>query len=126
VKLINTKKSPQPNGHYSQAVVHSNTVYTAVQLGIAPDESDPVPGTIEEQTKQVLQNIEEIINHAGSDKYHVLKVTIYISDMKFWDEINSVYQSFFGNHKPARGVVAVANLHLGFNVAMDAIAAVKE
>jgi 2-iminobutanoate/2-iminopropanoate deaminase len=123
---ILTEAAPKPLGHYSQAIVHNNTVYVATQLGIVPNQQPIVVGTVEEQTTQVLKNIEAILIASGSELKHVIRVTIYLADIELWDEVNRIYRQFFPEHKPARGVIPVKELHHGFHVAMDVIAAVVE
>src|SRR5258708_6177111 len=104
VKYISTEQAAKPLGHYSQATVHNGTIYVATQLGIVPGKPIVV-GSIAEQTKAALHNVREILKAAGSDLNKVLRVTVYVSDIRFWDEVNGVYSQFFGEHKPARGII---------------------
>ena len=124
MEKIYTQKAPKPAGHYSQAVVHDGIVYVSGQLAIVPGTGEKILGPIEEQTGQVLLNMKEILESAGSGIEHVLKVTVYVSDIAHWDKVNEVYAGFFGSHKPARAVVPVKELHFGFMVEMDCIAVV--
>jgi 2-iminobutanoate/2-iminopropanoate deaminase len=126
IEQVTTQKAPLPAGHYSQAVVHGKTVYVSGQLPIDPRNGSKEPRSIEEQTQQVLQNLEAILNAAGSDAAHVIKTTVYVSDIKLWDRVNAVYSEFFGDHRPARVVVPTLELHFGFQVEIEAIAAVVE
>jgi len=73
----------------------------------------------------VLKNLAEILRAAGSDMNHVLKTTVYLADMSLWERLNTVYARFFGEHRPARTVVPAPNLHFGFLVELDAVAAIK-
>jgi reactive intermediate/imine deaminase len=123
IKLVSTERAAKPLGHYSQATVHNGTIYVATQLGIVPGKPIVV-GSIEEQTEAALNNIREILKAAGSDLDKVLRVTVYVADIRFWDEVNAVYTKFFGNHKPARGIIPCGTFHKGFQVAFDVIAAV--
>lgn len=125
MKSISTDRSPKPGGHYSQAVEHNGVIYIAGQLPFDPESGEKVLGSIEDQTKQVLSNLEAILIEAGSDRDHVLKTTAYISDMSLWGAVNKTYETFFANHKPARAVVPVLPLHHGFLIEIDAVAAVK-
>lgn len=125
MKKIFTPKAPKPGGHYSQAIVHDNVVYASGQLPIDPVTGEKHLGSIEEQTEQVLENLAEIIKAAGSDIGKVLKTTVYISDIQLWDRVNSVYSTFFGEHRPARAVVPTKELHHGFNIEIEAIASMK-
>lgn len=110
------------NGHYALATIHNDTVYVSGQFSIDPVTSEKKFGSIEEETLQVLQNIECILKEAGSQKKHILKMTLYIPDIKFWDRVNSVYKDFFGEHKPARSVIPTNELHYGFKIEMEAVA----
>ena len=123
MKLIQTDRAPAPAGHYSQAVVHNDTVYIAGQLPIDPETGEKCLGSIEEQTEQVLKNVAAILDAAGSGLDRVLKVTIYVSDISLWGGVNAVYAKFFGDHRPARVVVPTRELHHGFLIEVEAIAA---
>lgn len=122
---ILTSDAPAPAGHYSQAIVHDNIVYVAGQLPIDPKTGAKRVGSIEEQTEQALRNLAAILEAANSDLDHVLKVTVYVSDIQLWDGVNRVYARFFGDHRPARAVVPTRELHFGFQIEIEAIAAVK-
>jgi len=122
---ITTSKAPIPAGHYSQAIVHNGLVYVAGQLPIDPRTGNRETGPIERQTEAVLGNIREILLAAGSDLDHVLKMTVYISDISLWGKVNETYAGIMGAHKPARAIVPVKELHYGFQIEIDAIAAIK-
>ena len=123
IRKIQTPDAPTPAGHYSQAVVHNGIVYVAGQLAIDPRTGERKLGSIEEQTEQALQNVSAILNAAGSDLSRLLKVTIYISDMSLWGAVNVVYARVMGEHRPARAVIPTRELHHGFLIEVDAIAA---
>ncbi len=122
MKYIETPNAPFPAGHYSQAVEYNDLIFISGQLPVNPLSNDKVLGPIGEQTLQVLKNLEAILEAAGSDLQHVLKTTIYISDISLWDEVNKVYASFFRDHKPARAVVPTKELHFGFKLELEAMA----
>ncbi|MCY6371317.1 RidA family protein [Clostridium ganghwense] len=126
MKFISTNNALKPSGHYSQAIVHNDLVYISGQLSIDPNTGEKKLGTIEEETARVLKNIELILKEADSDKNHVLKTTIYISDISLWDKVNKVYSDFFKNHKPTRAIVPTKELHFGFKVEIDVIATIKK
>jgi len=126
IEKVLTQNAPQPAGHYSQAVVHEGIVYVAGQLPIDPQTGEKRVGSIEEQTEQALKNLFEILKAAGSDVDHVLKTTVYISDIELWGRVNVVYARLFGDHRPARAVVPTRNLHFGFQVEIEATAALAQ
>jgi 2-iminobutanoate/2-iminopropanoate deaminase len=126
MKTINTKNAPQPGGHYSQAVVHNGLVFVAGQLSIDPQTGEKKLGSIEEQTEQALRNVSEILKAANSDISRVLKMTVYVADIELWSAVNEVYARFMGENRPARAVIPTGDLHYGFLVEIDAIAAVND
>jgi len=126
MKLIQTSHAPEPAGHYSQAVVHQGLVFVSGQLPKDPDTGAVVQGSIGDQTRMVLKNLEAILKTAGSDIDHLLKVSIYVSNISLWSQVNTIYQEFMGEHKPARIVVPSRDLHHGALIELEAVAAVKE
>ena len=123
--IINTNKAPKAVGPYSQAVLSQGVVYTSGQLPIDPSTGKFVPGGIEEQTRQSLTNLMEVLNEAGSSNEKVLKTTVFLSDMNNFSKMNKVYEEFFkpGNF-PARSAIQVAALPMGALVEIEAIAVV--
>lgn len=122
MKEIRTPNAPQPAGHYAQAIAHRGVVYVSGQLPIDPRSRAKHIGSIEAQTEQALANLAAILEAADSGKDQVLKVTVYISDMALWDRVNAVYARFFGDHRPARAIVPVRELHFGYQIEIDAVA----
>jgi reactive intermediate/imine deaminase len=124
VNVISTSGAPVARGHYSQAIVHAGIVYIAGQLPIVPARPDDKLVEFEAQARQVIANVVAIAEAAGSSAGRLLKVTVYIADVAHWPAFNKVYSEMLGSHRPARTVVPVAQLHYGYLVEMDAIAAV--
>ena len=124
IQFILTPNASQPGGHYSQATVFENLIFTAGQLAITST-GERRNGPIEEQALQALKNIKAIVEAAGSDLNHVLKTTVFISDISLWPKVNQVYSEFFGNHKPARSIIPVKELNHGFMIEIEAIAIKK-
>jgi 2-iminobutanoate/2-iminopropanoate deaminase len=122
IKKVYTSNAPEPGGHYSQAIVYNNMVFISGQIPVVPGTGEKLTGPIEEQTLQVLNNIKAIVEASGSDISKIVKVTVYISDIELWGEVNKTYAAFFGQHKPARAIVPVKDLHYGCKIEMDAIA----
>lgn len=125
MQTIETRNAPAAAGHYSQAIVHNGVVYVAGQLPIDPTSADRTVGSIEEQTERTLRNVESILVAAGSGLDRVLQMTIYISDIELWGGVNTTYARIMGSHRPARAVVPVNDLHYGYQIEIQAIAATR-
>ena len=124
MQAIETRDAPTAAGHYSQAIVHNGLVFVAGQLPTDPkDRNNRTVGSIEEQTERTLRNVEAILVAAGSSLERVLQMTIYISDIELWGGVNAAYARVMGAHKPARAVVPVKDLHYGYQIEIQAIAA---
>jgi 2-iminobutanoate/2-iminopropanoate deaminase len=126
LETILTPNAPTPAGHYAQAIVHNGIVYVAGQLPIDPATGEKLHGSIEEQTERTLRNVEAILKAARSDLSRVLKMTVYVTDIHQWSAVNAVYARLMGEHRPARAIVPVRELHHGFLIEIDAIAAINE
>jgi len=126
ITTVSTPNAPTPAGHYSQAVVHGGLIFVAGQLAIDPKTGAKLTGSIEEQTEQCLNNVAAILRAAGSDLSRVLKMTIYISDIELWSAVNAVYARMMGDNRPARAIVPVKELHYGFKIEIETIAALNE
>jgi 2-iminobutanoate/2-iminopropanoate deaminase len=122
-KIITTKKAPAPIGPYNQAVLSGNTLYTSGQIAINPKTGKLVLDSIKEETKQVMENLEEVLTAAEMTFENVIKTSIFISDMHNFGEINEIYGTYFNEETaPARETVEVANLPKFVNVEISAIA----
>ena len=125
MKKIKLPNAPEPKGHYSPAVVHNGLIFVSGQLPRNAESGEVETGPIEAQTELAMRNVEQILLAAGSDLSLVLQMTIYVSEMELWDKVNAVYASVLGEHKPARAIVPVKDLHFGTKIEIQAIAAVK-
>lgn len=125
MKKIKLPNVPEPKGHYSSAVVHNGLIFVSGQLPRNAETGEIETGAIEAQTELALRNVEAILHVAGSDLNHVLQLTIYVSEIGLWDKINATYALVLGEHKPARAIVPVKDLHFGTKIEIQAIAAVK-
>ena len=125
MKIISTDKAPAAIGPYSQGIVTGGLVYTSGQIPLTP-EGDLVDGTVEEQTHQVFRNLSAVLEAGGSSLDHVVKATVFISDMNNFGAINDIYASYFGDHKPARSCVEVARLPKDVKVEIEAIALARD
>jgi len=126
IKRINTPNAPQPAGHYSQATVYNGLVFVAGQLSIDPATGEKKLGPIEEQTELALNNVHAILKAAGSDWNRVLKMNLFVTDINLWDAVNNVYSRILGQNRPARAIIPCGNLHYGFLIEIDAVAAVGD
>lgn len=123
---INLPNKPEPKGHYSPAVEFNGLIFVSGQLPRDAETGEVETGAIELQTELALRNVEEILHAANSDLNHVLQFTIYVSEMELWDQVNEVYKRILGEHKPARAIVPVKDLHFGTKIEIQAIACVKK
>ena len=126
MEKVQLKNAPPPQGHYSSAVVHNGLIFVSGQLPRDAVSGAVETGAIEAQTELALRNVEQILLSANSDLDHVLQMTIYVSEMELWDKVNEVYARILGEHKPARAIVPVNDLHFGTKIEIQAIAAVKK
>lgn len=121
-KIINTKNAPTPIGPYSQAVLVGNILYTSGQIAIYPKTNELVISDIKLETKMVMENLKALLVEAKMDFSHVIKCSIFISNMNDFAQINEVYGSYFTTDFPARETVQVACLPKNVNVEISAIA----
>lgn len=121
-KIINTVNAPAPIGPYSQAVLVENTLYTSGQIAINPITNELVLSNIKDETKMVMENLKAVLQAAEMDFTHVIKCSIFISNMNDFAQINEVYGSYFISNFPARETVQVACLPKNVNVEISAIA----
>lgn len=123
-QIIATEKAPAAAGPYSQAVRVGNLVFTAGQVGLVPGTKEFAGPDIASQTRQVLKNIQGILEAAGSGMTHVVKTTVFLQDIAEWPAMNAVYAEFFPENPPARSAVQVAALPLGAKVEIEVVAEV--
>lgn len=122
-KIIFTEKAPIPIGPYSQAVLAGNTLYVSGQIPFNPVTGNLVLDSIEEQTQQVMENLQTVLEEAGMSFENVVKATIFITDMNDFSKINEVYGRYFSEENaPARETVQVSKLPRGVNVGISVIA----
>ena len=124
-KAINTNKAPLPVGPYNQAVMVKNTLYISGQVALNPTNNKLIQGSIDEESHQIMKNIESILKEAGLDFKNVVRTKIYLTDMSNFSKVNEVYGSYFEKgHEPARTTIEVSGLPLGVDVEIDMIAVV--
>jgi 2-iminobutanoate/2-iminopropanoate deaminase len=123
-QIIHTENAPAAVGPYSQAVKIGNLVYTAGQIGIDPATGKMQEG-LEAKARQVMANLQAILEAAGTSFENVVKTTIFITDMADFGTINGIYGAHFGDEPPARSTVAVSQLPLGALVEIEVIALIE-
>lgn len=121
-EIINSAKAPAPIGPYSQAVKAGNTLYVSGQIPIDQENDTLVEGTIEEETEQVMKNLGYILQEAGLSFQHVVKCSIFVSNMSNFGKINAIYAKYFEDNPPARETVEVSGLPKGVNVEISCLA----
>lgn len=124
MKFVQTNKAPSAIGPYSQAVVANGMVFTSGQIALTP-EGVMLESEIVIQTKQVLKNLQAVLEEAGSSMDSVIKTTIFLASMDDFVVVNEIYAEAFGSHKPARSTVAVKTLPKNALVEIDAVALIK-
>jgi 2-iminobutanoate/2-iminopropanoate deaminase len=121
MKYVQTEKAPKAVGPYSQAIVENGLIYCSGQIGLHPQTGELVEG-LENQTHQVIKNLQAVLQEAGSDLDQILKTTIFITNIADFAKVNEIYGQYFVDHKPARATVAVSDLPKGAVVEIEAIA----
>ncbi len=121
-EVIRTDKAPQAIGPYSVAIRYQNLVFASGQIPINPQTGELVGGEIEQQTHQVLTNIKNVLEAAGSSLEHALKCTVFLKNMGDFSRMNAVYAEYFKVDPPARSAIEVAALPKGAAIEIEAIA----
>ena len=125
IKTVTSDKSPAAIGPYAQAVKVGNIVYTSGQIPMTP-EGELITGDIHDQARQVLVNLQNLLEASGSSLDKVIKTTIYLTNMDDFIAINTIYAEFFVGRFPARSTVAVKTLPKNVDIEIDAIALAVE
>jgi 2-iminobutanoate/2-iminopropanoate deaminase len=121
-QIIKTDKAPAPIGPYNQAVKAGDLLFVSGQIAINPATNELVEGSIQDEAHQVMHNLQAILTEAHITFEHIVKTTIFLSDMSLFAEVNTVYGSYFNGDFPARETVAVKGLPKGVNVEISVIA----
>ena len=124
LQTISTEKAPKAIGPYSQGVAVGNLLFTSGQIPLDLS-GNLVVGGIREQTHQVFNNLQAVLQSAGVDFDSVIKATVFIKDMNQFAEVNEIYATYFGDHKPARSTVEVARLPKDVGIEIELIALIK-
>ena len=122
MEIISTEQAPKALGPYSQAIKAGGFIFCSGQIPIDPAANAVVATTIEDQTRQAITNLGDVLRAAGSSLAKVVKTTVFISDMNDFAALNGVYAEMFGETKPARSCVQVARLPKDVKLEIEAIA----
>ncbi len=124
MQKIQVTDSPKPVGHYSQAIVSNGLLFTSgiLPIKIKTSEKLSIESNIDEQLAVVFHNLKEILAEVSLTPDKVAKTTIYITDGAAWGIVNKAFANFFGDHRPARSIIPVPELHFGYKVELEAIA----
>ncbi|MFO7152838.1 MAG: RidA family protein [Bacillota bacterium] len=121
-QVIKTEKAPKAIGPYSQAIMIGDFLFASGQIAINPATGEIVEGGIEAQTKQVMENVKNILQAAGMDFSNVVKTTVFITNMNDFAKVNEIYATYFTENPPARSCVEVSKLPKGALIEVEVIA----
>jgi 2-iminobutanoate/2-iminopropanoate deaminase len=121
-QIVATTEAPGAVGPYSQGIATDGMVFTAGQIPINPASGEVEATSIEDQTRQVLRNVDAVLRAAGSGLHRVVKMTVFMTDLGDFQAMNGVYSEFFPSDPPARSAVQVVALPLGVQIEMEAVA----
>lgn len=124
IQVIRSEKGTPPGGHYSQGMKFGNLLFTAGQVPVDPVTSELRNSSIEEETRQTLDNLAAVAESAGTSLKNTLKVTVFLTDMKLFQRFNAVYAEYFPENPPARSTVQVGPLLRDVHVEIEAIIAI--
>lgn len=120
-EIISTQKAPGAIGPYSQAVKVGDLVFTSGQIPLNP-ETSMMAETIEEQTKQALENVKAILEASGTSMQNVIKTTVFLKDLRDFEKMNEIYATYFEGDKPARSAIEISKLPKDAKIEIEAIA----
>lgn len=122
IQSVSTEQAPKAIGPYAQAVTFGDLVFCSGQIPLDPKTGEIIVGGIEPQSRRVLENLQAVLEAAGSGLDRVLKTTVFLANLDDFGAMNAVYAEFFGEHRPARSTVQAARLPRGALLEIDAIA----
>ena len=121
MEIINTSNAPKAIGPYSQGIYYNNLIYTSGQIPLNPETNELIQKNFKAEVKQVLQNLDAVLTKGGSCLKKTIKLTVFLTDLTKFSELNEVFELFFNDNPPARSAVQVSALPLGANVEIEAI-----
>lgn len=122
IVCVNPADTAPPGGHYAHAVIAGGFVYISGQLPVQPDGTHAPDADFAAQARQALANLFAALVAAGTSRDALVKVTVYVTDIADWPQFNALYAEAMGNHRPARSVVPMPELHHGYRIEIDAVA----
>ena len=125
MKIISTEKAPKAIGPFSQAIICGDFMYCSGQISLNPENMQMVGNDVEEQTKQIFANIKAVLKSCNLNLSNIVKTTVFLQNMDDFQKMNFIYESMFGNHKPARSAVEVSRLPLNALIEIECIASIK-
>jgi 2-iminobutanoate/2-iminopropanoate deaminase len=123
VARVSTDRAPAAAGHYSQAIKHDGLIYVSGQLPVQPHGAHDTEAAFDDQVRLAMTNLLAILQAAGGAPRGLIKVTAYIVGIENWPRFNAIYSEILGDIRPARSIVPVPELHYGYLVEIDAVAA---
>ena len=121
---ITTTNAPDSIGPYSQGIISGDRIYVSGQGPVDPETNDVVPGTAAEQTERTIENVEAILEAGNGSLDDVVKATVFVKDMCYYDEVNEVYNEYMSSPYPARSAVEIVKLPVDIDVEIEVIAEV--
>ena len=126
MKIIATSSAPAAIGPYSQGMISNGFLFTSGQIPLVPETMTFLDGTIDEQTKRVLENLDGVLAAAGTSWNRVVKTTVFMVDLTDFGKMNSIYEQHLGDARPARSTVQVAALPRGAKIEIELVAEVND
>ncbi len=120
-KIIKTNESPKAIGSYSQGIIHNGLVFTSGQICINPKTGKLVNDSFKDEVRQVLENLKGVVTHGGSNLEKIAKLTVFITDLSLFSELNDVFNEYFPENPPARSTIEVSALPMDVRVEIEAI-----
>ena len=124
-EVINVKDAPKVIGTYSQGIRVGNIIYTSGQIPLDPQTGNLVTGNIKDEIRQVLANLAAVLHGGGGDLRSVLKLTVFVTDLDYFSDVNEVFKEYFSDNPPARSAVQVSALPMGVRIEIEGVGAVK-
>ncbi|MBI4378055.1 MAG: RidA family protein [Nitrospinae bacterium] len=124
--IISTDKAPAAIGPYEQAIRVGNLIFTSGQIPVDPVTNKLTGGDISHQTKRVMENLKSVLEASGSSFQNVVKTTIFLTDLKNFEQVNKIYSEYFTDGKPARSTIQVSALPKGAEIEIEMLAIAEE